>query len=404
MTTTDLGVIAVAVSLVITLVLNVVLPYLREKRQLQLDISDEVRKLAQTAVAEAQMYKACVDAVEESRRQIHEVLVSLKKASGLDRLEHIRKLGDEGERAIGAVTDLLDLFEPGSKPYIRWHVLSSLTNISKGTVGSLITEKALSDSHPSIRAYAAYLAGQLGTGDAKERLFQLLNSPDENDSVKSYCEWALGRLGSDINPTTHGQYPTEAYVMIKAPGIPHPGSFSQLERLRAKNGKGILEAACIHGDYDVLLKVMAPNLRALNELVMRDIQALIGLTATRTFIVINEPRYFHWTRADATRQTDKLGDFISWVLIRVPVLQSGGIILCAEEIPEVVEAAALYGELDVVLKVQAKSEDQKDAAIARIKRIPYTENTQTYRLPTGEQRYYLPPPADLRLPVQLILP
>ena len=64
-----------------------------------------------------------------------------------------------------------------------------------------------------------------------------------------------------------------------------------LERLR--EFEGIREAAVIYGETDIIAKLEVPDQPALDELVIRKIQSLPEVEATRTFLAVGG---MHWTR------------------------------------------------------------------------------------------------------------
>lgn len=66
-------------------------------------------------------------------------------------------------------------------------------------------------------------------------------------------------------------------------------------------------------------------------------------------------------------------------MVRVPALYSGGLVVCLMDISEVVEAAAVYGESDVIVKIETSSPELRDSVImGKIRKIPYVEFTRTY--------------------------
>ena len=79
-----------------------------------------------------------------------------------------------------------------------------------------------------------------------------------------------------------------AYVLMKVPAKHVDGI---LERLR--EFEGIREAAVIYGETDIIAKLEVPDQPALDELVIRKIQSLPEVEATRTFLAVGG---MHWTR------------------------------------------------------------------------------------------------------------
>jgi len=60
-----------------------------------------------------------------------------------------------------------------------------------------------------------------------------------------------------------------------------------------KKSPGVVEAAGVYGDADVVVKVQAPDMRALDQLLFHTIQSNKHVKATRTYVAIEEQ---HWTR------------------------------------------------------------------------------------------------------------
>jgi DNA-binding Lrp family transcriptional regulator len=81
-----------------------------------------------------------------------------------------------------------------------------------------------------------------------------------------------------------------AYVLMKVPAKHLDGV---LERLR--DFDGICEATVIYGETDIIAKVAVPDQAALDELIIRRIQSLAEVEATRTFIAVGG---MHWQRTE----------------------------------------------------------------------------------------------------------
>ena len=72
-------------------------------------------------------------------------------------------------------------------------------------------------------------------------------------------------------------------------------------------------------------------------------------------------------------------------------------VVCAEDIRGVSEAAAVYGEVDVILKIEGKSEQDQDQTWFEVRKIPFIKDTQTYRLITPGSGLYFNRVHDLEL-------
>ena len=79
-----------------------------------------------------------------------------------------------------------------------------------------------------------------------------------------------------------------AYALIKVPAKHLDGV---LERLRTFDG--ITEASVVYGESDIIAKLEVANQDELDELIIRRIQDLPQVEATRTFIAVGG---MHWKR------------------------------------------------------------------------------------------------------------
>ena len=76
----------------------------------------------------------------------------------------------------------------------------------------------------------------------------------------------------------------------------------------------------------------------------------------------------------------------AWVLIKVPAKQIGGLVDELRSYPGVVEASAIYGETDVIAKVEVPDQDALDELVLhRIQGIEAVESTRTFIAAGGMQ-------------------
>ena len=80
-----------------------------------------------------------------------------------------------------------------------------------------------------------------------------------------------------------------AFVLIR---VPAKQVDRTLDRLRTLGG--IVEASAVYGETDIIAKLDVPDQSMLDELIIRQIQGLPEVEATRTFIVVGG---LHWKRA-----------------------------------------------------------------------------------------------------------
>lgn len=70
---------------------------------------------------------------------------------------------------------------------------------------------------------------------------------------------------------------------------------------------------------------------------------------------------------------------LAWVLIRVPAKRIGGLVDRLRAFPGIVEAAAVYGETDVIAKIEVPDQRALDQLIIeRIQAVPEVESTRTF--------------------------
>ena len=69
----------------------------------------------------------------------------------------------------------------------------------------------------------------------------------------------------------------------------------------------------------------------------------------------------------------------AWVLIKVPAKQIGALIEELRGYPGIVEAAGIYGETDVIAKLEVTGQDALDELVVqRIQSIDTVESTRTF--------------------------
>ena len=69
----------------------------------------------------------------------------------------------------------------------------------------------------------------------------------------------------------------------------------------------------------------------------------------------------------------------AWVLIKVPAKQIGGLVDELRSFSGIVEATAVYGETDVIAKVEVPDQPAlDDLVMQRIQTMPNVESTRTF--------------------------
>ncbi len=79
-----------------------------------------------------------------------------------------------------------------------------------------------------------------------------------------------------------------AYVLITVPSK-HSGEVVEALRKHPE----VQEAAAVYGDTDIIVKIQAPSLIELDQVIMDGIQGRPDVKTTRTYLVVEQ---LHWKR------------------------------------------------------------------------------------------------------------
>jgi DNA-binding Lrp family transcriptional regulator len=137
----------------------------------------------------------------------------------------------------------------------------------------------------------------------------------------------------------------------------------------------VLEASIVYGESaDVLARLQAHH--------ESDVHAVLD-RLFNTGIVAGIPQVHRYVAAPQALESD--GEqtqgkrMRAWVLIKVPAKQIGGLVDELRSYPGVVEASAIYGETDVIAKVEVPDQDALDELVFhRIQSIEAVESTRTF--------------------------
>ena len=331
-----------------------------------------------------------------------------------ERLSAIIELGRLGSlkaiRPLISFIDRKDLVEVG----LRWHIYTALSNIETNEevetellqdLVDCLVEKGLSDPEPAIQANVANLLGQLRhkrskdfllSGKAKYKDILISKCNDRYACVRSQARLTVMNLWNDLSlapvpkmPESSKAYPLLAYVLIKWSADSSLNVYSDriemLRKYKFSESLGVVQGGAIYGNHDIIVKVVSDNIVSLNELVMRKIQGLDWVVSTRTLIVVNEPRSYYWSR----RLEKNAPRFVSYVLIQAVALKSAGLVTCLMDVPEVSEAATVYGQPDVLAKIEVDKQELRDAVLTeKILRLPSIESTFSYSVISHPRNYY----------------
>jgi DNA-binding Lrp family transcriptional regulator/DNA-binding transcriptional MerR regulator len=168
-----------------------------------------------------------------------------------------------------------------------------------------------------------------------------------------------------------------AYVLFPAVG----GRWAEALDL-LKQQANVVEAAVVYGETaDVIANVHAPH--------DSDIYAVLD-SLFEIGIIAGLPLVLRYSAFSADAGRRRGGDVESsgekdmatiraWVLIKVPAKQIGGLVEELRSYPGIVEASAIYGETDVIAKIEVPDHAElDDLVVNRIQSIEAVESTRTF--------------------------
>ncbi|WP_088239868.1 Lrp/AsnC ligand binding domain-containing protein [Calothrix rhizosoleniae] len=316
---------------------------------------------------------------DEIRQKVDKLRKQLSEKDLFKKINAVIQIGELGNlQGVELLKNILE--KEGLVPIgLRWHILKALSQIKGYESIGLIIQNGLNDKRePVIQAHAANLLGQLKVKRAKDIL--LNKCSHDYHCVRFQARWAVTQLGEEVPALKcEESIPSMAYLLIKGNVDTLENDVLQIQQLKSltpNKNFGIVECGVTYGDFDFLIKVFATNSEYLNEFILETIQNLDWVQSTRTFYVINVPQMYYWKRQPRTQDTK----FISYIMIKsTPPLDSASLVVSLMDIPEVSEAAAVYGEFDVIAKIEASSLELRDAIlIKKISRTPSVGSTHTY--------------------------
>ena len=78
------------------------------------------------------------------------------------------------------------------------------------------------------------------------------------------------------------------FCWIKVPSQRSGGVVDKLKEI-----KEVVEAGAVYGPYDVIAKIVAPDMQTIDEIIMDKIQSLESVELTRTYVVVES---MYWER------------------------------------------------------------------------------------------------------------
>jgi DNA-binding Lrp family transcriptional regulator len=163
----------------------------------------------------------------------------------------------------------------------------------------------------AVQAYQFVEAAAGIYGDVADLLLTV-SAPDESDLyeliVGAFAQAHLSatpsilrvhdgyrRWRTEAGPRLEGRPGMQAYVLLTVPAKHAGGVFELLQTM-----PGVVEAAVIYGETDIIAKVSVSSPEALDDLVINQLQGIPAVESTRTFIVVGS---MSWQRNGAPRAT-----------------------------------------------------------------------------------------------------
>jgi DNA-binding Lrp family transcriptional regulator len=154
----------------------------------------------------------------------------------------------------------------------------------------------------------------------------------------------------------------------------------------------VVEASALYGETaDFVARLRAPHESDVHNVLDRLFEAGIVVGAPQVLRFAAESR---WERPDpppdagapgapggqsTTGTTKEHAVMRAWVLIKVPAKQIGALIEELQSYPGIVEAAGIYGETDVIAKIEVPGQDAlDDLVVKRIQSIEAVVSTRTF--------------------------
>jgi DNA-binding transcriptional MerR regulator len=164
-----------------------------------------------------------------------------------------------------------------------------------------------------------------------------------------------------------------AYVFFPAPSTLWRGAISLLQAV-----DNVTEVSAVYGESaDLVVHMRAPH--------ESDVYAVLDSLFEASIIsglpqVLRHAADVTWTsNAEPDAASEENPVIRAWVLIKVPAKQIGGLVEELRGFPGIVEAAGIYGETDVIAKIEVEDHRALDALVVeRIQGLDVVESTRTF--------------------------
>lgn len=151
-----------------------------------------------------------------------------------------------------------------------------------------------------------------------------------------------------------------------------------LDRLRGFDR--VVEASIIYGETgDLVIRINAADQRDAYDVLDRVFEEKGVAGIPGIWRVAYSERIDLRAGSESARDPGARDSMLAYVLIKAPPKQVGGVIESLRAFPGIVEACALYGESDAIVKIDVPSQAELDDLVMnRIHSLPAVESTRTF--------------------------
>jgi DNA-binding Lrp family transcriptional regulator len=204
----------------------------------------------------------------------------------------------------------------------------------------------------------------------KTRIARRDYSPADLERIRGI--WHYYQRGISVqraNELVTRQAADGAYVFFPVPPRRWPEALAFLHE-----SEHVVEASALYGESaDFVARLRAPHESDVHNVLDRLFEA--GIVAGSPQVLRFRAESL-WERGGRAEEGSTMR---AWVLIKVPAKQIGALIEELRGYPGIVEAAGIYGETDVIAKLEVPNQDALDELVVqRIQSIDMVESTRTF--------------------------
>jgi len=210
----------------------------------------------------------------------------------------------------------------------------------------------------------------------KERISRRDYRPDDVRRINRF--WAYYQRGFSVRSAAEAVIRAERSTAFALLPVPPRQRRHVLDLLRGFDR--VIEAAVVYGETgDVILRLHAADQRDAFDVLDRVFEEAGVSGVPRVWPVVESVTSGRETWRSTAAPASTEDGMLAYVLIKAPPKQVGAIIEELRQYPGIVEASALYGESDALVKIDVPSQDELDDLVMnRIHSLPSVESTRTF--------------------------